>query len=265
MSARVVSFARGARWVAEGWRLFRVSPALWLALVFAYWMIMTTVSLVPVVGLAAATLLIPAFSVGFMAASRSCERRGKLEIILLFEGFRSGPGAQLVLGCIYLALLAMLVGATTIADGGSLARWMTTGRRPDEQALQSEDLFAALLVAGGLYLPIMMLFWFAPVLAAWHAMGPLQALFYSFFASLLNWRAFLGYGVFATLVTVVIPFLVLGALLLASGGRLKFNVMTVIFPLLIFLLPTLVASFYASYRDVFPADDGVGTPPPGPG
>jgi hypothetical protein len=86
-------------------------------------------------------------------------------------------------------------------------------------------------------------------------MGPLQALFYSFFASLLNWRAFLGYGVVATLVTVVIPFLVLGGVVIASGGRLNVNATTLIFPLLIFLLPTLFASFYASYRDIFRADD----------
>lgn len=255
MSAQVVSFARGARWVAEGWRLFRVSPGIWLALVFAYWMIMTAVSVIPVVGLAAATILIPAFSVGFMAMSRGCDRRGKLEIGLLFEGFRSRPVVQLALGCIYLVLIAALIGTTTIADGGSLAGWMLTGRRPEDEMLQSDEFVTALAAAAGLYLPIMMLFWFAPVLGAWHAMGPVQALFYSFFASLLNWRAFLGFGLVATLVTVVIPFLILGGLLLASGGKLKVNAMTLVFPLLIFLLPTLFASFYASYKDVFSADD----------
>lgn len=255
MNTRVVSFASGARWVAEGWRLFRVSPVLWLALVFAYWMILVTVSLLPVIGLAA-WVLHPAFSVGFMALSRSCEQRGKLEAGLLFDGFRGRPAAQLVLGCIYLALLAALIGATMIADGGSLARWMLTGSRPEAEALQSIEFLAALLLAAGLYLPIMMLFWFAPVLVAWHAMAPPQALFYSFFASLLNWRAFLGYGTVAALVSVVIPFLVLGALLFASAGRPGVNVMTLVFPLLMFLLPTLFASVYASYRDVFRPDDG---------
>ena len=160
-----------------------------------------------------------------MAASRSCEKRGKLEVGLLFDGFRGRPAAQLVLGCIYLALLAALIGATTIADGGSLARWMVGGK-PERETLQSIEFLAALLLAGGLYLPIMMLFWFAPVLVAWHAMAPPQALFYSFFASLLNWRAFLGYGMVAALVSVVIPFLVLGALLFASAGRPGFNVLT---------------------------------------
>src|SRR5262245_6434961 len=264
MRARVVSFASGVRWLVEGWRLFRLSPGLWLALVLAYWMILATVNLVPVIGFAA-WILHPAFSVGFMALSRSCERRGNLEAALLFEGFRGRPVVQLVLGCAYLGLLAALIGATTLADDGALARWLLTGKRPDGAELQSSEFFSALLVAGALYVPIMMLFWFAPVLAAWHAMGPAQALFYSFFASFMNWRAFVGYLSVAAVVTVGMPFLLLGALLLAGGGRARFNVVALVFPLLMFLLPTLFASFYASYRDVFGGEEGAErlTPPAG--
>ena len=40
MQARVVSAGRGARWLAEGWRLFRVAPLAWLAAVFGYWLLM---------------------------------------------------------------------------------------------------------------------------------------------------------------------------------------------------------------------------------
>src|SRR5262249_14632508 len=101
---------------------------------------------------------------------------------------------------------------------------------------------------------------FAPVLSAWHAMGPAQALFYSFFASLMNWRAFLGYSLVAAVATVIVPFLLLGALMLVSGGEPRLNVMALLFPLLVFLLPTLFASFYASYRDVFRADDAERAP-----
>jgi hypothetical protein len=39
--------------------------------------------------------------------------------------------------------------------------------------------------------------------------------------------------------------------MLASGGTLRAPLMSLVFPLLIVLLPTLFASFYASYRDVF--------------
>jgi hypothetical protein len=253
MTPRVVSYAGGARWLAEGWRLFRVAPLAWLVLVLAYWMLMTIASLVPLVGLAVATVLIPAFSVGFMAAGRSCAAGKAPELAVLFEGFRGRLAVQLTLGGAYLALLALLLGATGLADDGALATWMLTGRRPGDEVLQSDAFLAALALAAALYVPVMMLFWFAPPLAAWHGLGAAQALFYSFVASLLNWRAFLGYGALAALVTVVVPFLLLSALLLVSGGNLKMAATGLVFPLLIVLLPILFASFYASYREVFGA------------
>jgi len=245
--------ARGARWLLEGWRLFRVSPPVWLMLVFLYWLLMTALSVLPAIGVVAATVLVPAFSVGFMAASRSCERKQAPELAALFAGFRDGLARQLVLGAVYCAALALLLAATTLADGGALARWMLVGARPDAEVLQSDAFYAALVLAAAGYAPVMMLFWFAPVLAAWHGLGAAQALFYSFVATLVNWRALLGYGVAAALVAVAAPAALLGALLVASGGQLRVGLMSLVLPLLILLLPTLFASFYASYRDVFAA------------
>jgi hypothetical protein len=251
MQARVVSFAAGARWLLEGWGLFRAAPVGWLALVLAYWLLMTFVSLIPFAGIAAASVLVPPFAVGFMAAARAAGHGGPVALSLLFDGFRHGLRPQIALGMLYFACLALVLGATTLADGGTLARWMLSGQRPTEEVLQSDDFLAALAIAAGLYTPVMMMYWFAPPLAAWHSSGALKALFFSFFACLMNWRAFLAYGAATALVTVVLPFLALSAMLLASGGSLRLPVMGLVFPLLIVLLPTLFASFYASYRDVF--------------
>jgi hypothetical protein len=81
--------------------------------------------------------------------------------------------------------------------------------------------------------------------------APAKALFFSATACLMNWRAFIAYGVVAAVLTLAAPFLVLSGLMLASGGALQAPAMSLVFPLLILLLPTLFASFYASYRDVF--------------
>ncbi len=252
MQARIVGLQRGARWLGEGWQLFRSAPLGWLAMVFAYWLLMTFASLLPLVGVAIAPVLVPAFSVGFMAAARAVGAGERLELALLFEGFRAPVlRTQLVLGLAYLAGLALVLCATTLADHGALARWMTTGQRPDEDALQSEAFFAALACAALSYVPVMMMFWFAPPLAAWHATGAGKALFFSFFACLMNWRAFLAYGTVAAAVTLALPFLALSGLMLASGGALALPVVSLAFPLLVLLLPTLFASFYVSYRDVF--------------
>lgn len=256
MKARIASFARGARWLALGWRLFRVAPLAWFALVFVYWLAMTAVSLVPLAGVAAAMVLVPGFSVGFMAASRSCDAGAMPELGQLFEGFRIQPLPQLVLGAVYLAALVLLLGATAPVDGGALLRWMALGRAPDAETLDSDGFLAALAMAALLYAPIMMAFWFAPVLAAWHALRPAQALFYSFVACLLNWRAFLAYGAVTAAVTLAVPFLVLNLFALASGGQVRPGAMALVFPLVMLLLPMLFASFYASYRDVFGAQEG---------
>jgi hypothetical protein len=254
MQARVVGAARGARWLGEGWRLFRAAPLGWLAAVFGYWLLMTVVSLVPFIGVAAAAVLVPAFSVGFMAIARATGRGSTVELGLLLDGFRHEVRAQMLLGVAYLACLAALLGASTLADDGALARWMLTGRRPTDEVLQSEEFFTALLVAAALYLPVMCAFWCAPPLAAWHSTGPAKALFFSLAASVMNWRAFLAYGVATAVVTLVLPFAILTALTIASSGALKFPVTSLVFPLLLILLPTLFASFYASYRDVFGYD-----------
>jgi hypothetical protein len=93
-----------------------------------------------------------------------------------------------------------------------------------------------------------MMFWFAPPLVAWHSVGAVKALFFSFFACLMNWRAFLAYALATAVFTLVVPFLVLLIARSVAGGL---PAMSLIFPLLAVLLPTLFASFYVSYRDVF--------------
>jgi hypothetical protein len=248
MQARIVEARKGAIWLADGWRLFRAAPLGWLALVFAYWIIMTLASVVPVIGVAAASVMVPAFSVGFMAAARAASRRGPVELGLLFEGFRHHRNSQLVLGVIYFACLGLLLAATMLVDEGALANWMLTGKRPDEETLQSDDFLGALALAALLYAPVLMMFWFAPPLAAWHGIAPVKALFFSFFACLLNWRPFLAYGAVSALFALALPLLLLFVLMLAS---FKIAAMSLVFPLLLVLLPTLFASFYASYRDIF--------------
>ena len=98
MQARIVGIQRGARWLGEGWQLFRGAPLGWLAMVLAYWLLMTFASLLPLVGVVIAPVLVPAFSVGFMAAARAVGGGQRLELALLFEGLgrrRFAPSSSL--------------------------------------------------------------------------------------------------------------------------------------------------------------------------
>ena len=99
----------------------------------------------------------------------------------------------------------------------------------------------------------MMMFWFAPMLAAWHSAGAAKALFFSFFACLMNWRAFLAYGAVTLLAVVAVPLAALSLILVLAAGGARPQLAPLMLPLVILILPTLFASFYASYRDVFGA------------
>jgi hypothetical protein len=250
MQARIVSVGRGARWLGQGWQIFRAAPLGWLAMVFAYVFITQVIALVPYVGWAAALMVVPAFTVGLMSAARAVAAGGRLEFGALLDGFRHGARSQLALGMIYLVCFLLALSAGAAVDGESAVQEVLSGKRKPQE-LDPADLLAPAAAFAAVYSPVMMLFWFAPLLAAWHGAPVAKALFYSFFACLLNWRAFLAYGAVAAAVMLVVPFILLSIVVLATGGAAQRGAGSLMFPVLFLLLPTLYASFYASYRDVF--------------
>ena len=261
MRARIVSVAGGARWLVEGWSIFRRSMLGWIALVAAYLLLTNLVAAVPVVGIFAALVIVPPLSVGLMAGARAASRGAMPPLSLLFDGFRSNPRTQLTLGVVYMLSSLLVFLAMCAADADGQLRAMMSGRMKPEE-LDPAAMLAPLLVAAVLYTPVMMAFWFAPPLAAWHSLGAAKSLFFSFYACLVNWRAFLGYGALSLLLMVVLPFVALTVLVLATGGQVQLSIMGLLGALLIILLPTLLASFYASYRDVFAQpEEPPGQPP----
>lgn len=253
MQARIVAAGRGARWLAEGWQLFRVAPLGWLGLSCVYLLGTNFLALVPIVGILAALVLVPPLTVGMMAAARAASAHSRPRVGMLAEGFRAGVRSQIALGIVYLACSMLIFAATTAADSGGGLRAVLGARSPDAQ-VHLDDLLLPLGVFALLYLPVFMMFWFSPPLVAWHGTGAPRALFFSFVACLLNWRAFLAYGLAAVMMLLVLPGLTLLSLRVLLGVELKVAAVSVVFPLLILLLPTLFASFYVSYRDVFGAE-----------
>jgi hypothetical protein len=98
------------------------------------------------------------------------------------------------------------------------------------------------------------MFWFAPPLAAWHGVGAVKALFFSLVACVMNWRAFLLYGLVTMAAIVAIAGGLRLILALTPGDAAKAVPLPVLLLVVILLLPTFFASFYASYRDVFGAE-----------
>src|SRR5262245_35136425 len=101
MQARIVAAARGARWMADGWRLFLAAPFGWTLVALAYLVVTQVLAMVPIVGVAAAAVLVPAMTAGVMAAGRAAAAGGSVELGLLFSALRDDRRRQLILGAVY--------------------------------------------------------------------------------------------------------------------------------------------------------------------
>lgn len=242
----IVPAGRGWRWIRHGLALVGRAPLGWLVVSMTYWLAMGMISRLPYLGLLVASLVTPALAVSFMAILRELDRGRGLELRLAAEGFKRNLAALVTLGGVYLAVTLAIFAATALADGGALARWTLSGRNP---VAGQDGLVGAIAIAIALWIPMQLAFWFAPMLAAWHGMPAPKALFFSFFAALRNWRAFLVYGL-------------AGAAAIGLGTAVVYNlqrtpagpqiVPTIVFLLLVVFIPVFYATAYASYRDVFP-------------
>lgn len=257
MQVLTLTARQGWRWLAGGFLLFRKNPPLLIVLIVAYWVLMTFLNLVPIIGPVVATLCIPAFSVSLMNACRRLESAGGAPPVpyLLFSGFGAKLPALLLLGAIYLLATLGILSLSALADGGALMQLILSGKKPGEEAVVSGSLLAATQLALVFLTPLLMAYWYAPVLVAWHGFPVGKALFFSFVACLRNWRAFLAYGLAIVIFGGLLPGIALALLGLLFPQGISFLAAAFSAPLLLVLAPTLYASFYASYRDVFVSVD----------
>ena len=248
----IVPATNGLQWLRIGWTLFMRNPLMWILALSAQWLIVAVLGQIPVIGLVLAILIMPAFSVGFMSMGAAAEGGRPLEPGLLFAGFRQAPGPLLALGGAYLIAGALTLLIARLTSDVSL---VTT---PEGQAVFTGLEGGGLLVPAIFFTLAQMAFFFAPPLTAWQRMAPPKALFFSFFACLRNWRAFLLYSL--ALVLLTCGGLLLFSLLLALffGGNLQdASLQSFAVAFVLGLMPMLLASVYAGYRDIFGA-------PPGP-
>jgi hypothetical protein len=247
----------GYVWFRQGIWLFRKNPLAFLTLFFAYLLGMTLISLIPVIGGVLPLVLIPGVAVGFMAACRDTIAGKPVFPTILVDGFRSYGTAVsrrlLLLGGLYIVAMALVLAGSALADGGVLLRLMLSGEGMQQETLANSNLPLAVLTALAFYVPVSMLFWFSPVLSAWHDVPPLKAMFFSIVSCWRNRGAFVVYGAlwFAVEITVSLG---LSALLQAIGaGDLA---LIVLMPASIIVMTMLYCSFYATYRGCF----GIQTP-----
>ena len=251
MQAQSLPASAGWGWIAGGFAIFRRNPPLLGLLVMSYWFTVLLLTAVPLIGTVVASLLMPGLSVGLMQACRALERRQPVGLQTLFGSLKDNTGTLVALGALYLACTLGILGLSTLADDGELLRLMLSGKPIDQDTLESGVLLLPAIIVMTLLTPLLMAYWFAPVLAAWHRLPLFKSLFFSFVACWINWRAFLVYGIGLLLVGAIIPGVLVGILLIVFPEAAGFFTALITVPMVLLLAPVVFASFYVSYRDVF--------------
>ncbi|MES2936163.1 MAG: BPSS1780 family membrane protein [Pseudomonadota bacterium] len=250
MKLNLVPARTGILWVKLGIRTFFRQPLALAGLFFLYMAAVLLVSQVPVIGPLLGGLLVPAMTLGLMAATAEAAK-GKFPLpTVLLSAFRAGrqrARAMLLLGVIYTAGSLLATGLASLI-GGPLA---ITAPGADAAA-GAPQLDPSVLIALVLHTPLFLLFWHAPALVHWHGIPPAKSLFFSAVACLRNFGAFAVYSLVWGGVFIVVS-LLLGLLGVALGGGE--GVRSVMMPTVLLLAAMFSTSMYFTFRDCFTADE----------
>lgn len=225
--------------------LWRRNPALLTFASFGYLLILVLISSVPVLGQAVASLIMPVLSLGVLNTCRAIDEGRKGGPDLLFSGFKSNVPALVTIGGIYLVGSVLVILLTSATDGGALIGMMRGEFDPESDEVP--NLGFSVIVAMILSAPVIMAYWFAPILAGWWKISAPKAMFFSFYACLQNWRPFLAYGISLAVVGGIVPGLLIGTI--GAVIPLLSQILLLLVPLV--LVPVIFASFYINAREVF--------------
>jgi uncharacterized membrane protein len=232
-----VDAGRGWGWIQDAWGLFKQAPWAWIGAVLLFYLIVILVSLVPLIGGLATTILGPMFTAGLMLGAQAQDRGEGFKVGRLFAGFSARPGPLALVGVVYLGL-ALLIGLVVgllfflmIGSSGMMAPGATMTPDQFEVMAAGPQFMLPVLIALLLGFPLAMAMFFAPALVALDAVPVMQAFKLSFLGCLKNILPFLVFGLIALVLFFVsaIPFL-LGWIV---------------------VMPVLTIAVYTAYRDIF--------------
>lgn len=233
-----LSAGRGASWISEGWALFKAAPVMWVVALVILIGVQLVLGLIPLVGNVVSIFVGPFLMAGLLAFGHGIAQGEPADLGKLFIGLKQKSGALVAVALVYfllvVAVLVAFAGAAFFMLGGLSA--LTEGNFDGIiNTFMNGGGVAGLLVLLLAFLAVMTLvaaaYWYAPGLVLYTDLGAAAAMKESFRACLSNWLPFLVYGI-------------LGTLLLIVG-------MIPVFLGLIVVLPLLMASYYASFYDLF--------------
>lgn len=238
MKLNIVPARTGLQWIKLGVRTFLRQPLALAGLFFMYMTAVIVIAQIPVIGVFIGGLLVPAATLGLMAATEEASKGRFPMPSVLLSAFRAGRQrvrAMLVLGLVY-----------------TIASWLVTRLAAllsgePEPGMQVDG---AAILALALHIPLFLMFWHAPALVHWHGVTPAKSLFFSLVACLRNFGAYFVYGLgwLGLFIAAGMLFALLGGMM--GGASMARAVMM---PLALLLAAMFSTSIYFTFRDSFVA------------
>ncbi|MGE0081529.1 MAG: BPSS1780 family membrane protein [Thiohalomonadaceae bacterium] len=230
---RRVPAGNGWQWIADGWGHFRSNPFAWLGAVLLWMVLLIAVSIIPIAGPIAMSLLAPVFIAGFFLGADHQREGEDFRIAHLFAGFSRHPGKLVLVGVFELAGMVVIGAVAAVTMSGSVAALPLGPEAMDPVGMLSV-MAVPMLLTMTLMMLMMMAYWYAPALVALDGLAPLAAMKLSFVGCLKNVLPLFIYSV-AVSVLLFVAMLPLGLGMLVMA-------------------PLLMATMYTSYRDIFHPD-----------
>jgi len=238
MEARKVHAMHGWMWIKHGFWLFKKSPLLWMTLTSIGVIGIFGISTIPKLGDPLSTLLFPLLLAGYMFGCHALAQGDELELAHLFAGFQNHAQKLVTLGGINLVAQLLILGIMMLTGGAALVGLMMDGTSgADDSAILMQAMAGAslaILIGAILFSILLMAMQFAPMLVIFGNMAPLPAMKTSLRAFLRNMIPLTVYSL------LLIPFAILASLPMMLGWLV--------------LLPVIITSLYAIYRDLFPME-----------
>ena len=251
MKLHIVPARQGILWVKLGMRTFFRQPLALTGLFFIFMAAMSVISMVPLIGNVLALALLPGATLGLMVATQEALKGQFPMPSVLLAGFRAGRAqlrAMLILGALYALGFVGVLGLSALADGGMFAQMYLFGGAVGSEVFQDPAFETAAMVALLFYMPLSLLFWFAPALVYWNNVSPTKSLFFSMVACIRNIGAFTVYSLVWMLAFMVIG---LGVVLVAGLSGSQEAVGLVLYPSAMVMAAMFFSSIYFTYADSF--------------
>lgn len=246
--------SHGASWIFHALSLFLKRPFTWILSMVVYILIAIIVMIIPFLGAFIQNLLNPVYQAGFCIGAKNLDENDELSVGCVFQGFKNNFGQLILLGLLLLGTIIVIVAIAAItmksAYGFDFSSFQSQMANP-AQSISFVIYFTLFMM--GLFIPIMMCYWFSPALIAINNKSVFEAIALSFKAALRNILPFIVFVLVFIGVTLLIgmAFGILVVLFARSGG------IGVVIPILFYFFilfsigPIMMLTMYTSYKDIF--------------